>query len=85
MNVDKDLYIQFLESLVKKQTPVVSTATTRTRTRRPMHKWTDSERALLLELYSKGNTVAEIVQITGLRRSQVDNQLYTLLRRNEAK
>ena len=82
--IDKDLYIQFLESLVKNQakTPVVLRSV-KTRSNKPHHKWSDAERERLLRLHSEGLKPSEIARIMGLRRQQVENQIYSLLRRGQ--
>jgi DNA-binding NarL/FixJ family response regulator len=81
--IDKDLYIQFLEQLVKNSaTPVVLKSVGK-RTRKPVHKWTDLDRERLMRLHSEGIKVTEIARLMGLRRQQVDNQIYTILRRNQ--
>jgi DNA-binding NarL/FixJ family response regulator len=81
--IDKDLYIQFLEQLVKGNSSPVVLKSVGKRTRRPIHKWSASDRERLMRLHNDGLKVKEIANIMGLRRQQVDNQLYTILRRNQ--
>jgi DNA-binding CsgD family transcriptional regulator len=81
--IDKDLYIQFLEQLVKNSFSPVVLKSVKTRNRKPSHKWSAADKERLLRLHSEGIKVAEIARIMGLRRQQVDNQIYSLMRRNK--
>jgi DNA-binding CsgD family transcriptional regulator len=80
--IDKDLYIQFLESLIKTKQQPTKLTSVKIRTRKPRYIWTDEERERLLMLHSQGIKTREIARIMGLRSSQVENQIYSLLRRN---
>jgi DNA-binding NarL/FixJ family response regulator len=80
--IDKDLYIQFLESLVKNKQQPVKLTSVKIRTKKPRYIWTDQERERLLRLHSEGIKTREIARLMGLRSSQVENQIYSLLRRN---
>ena len=80
--IDKDLYIQFLESLVKNIEQPVKLTAVRKRKNKPAYRWNDQSRQRLLKLHAEGIKSSEIARIMGLRTSQVDNQIYSLLRRN---
>jgi DNA-binding NarL/FixJ family response regulator len=82
--IDKDLYIQFLESLVKNNHQTVKLTSVKSRKNKPRYVWTDEDRERLLRLHSEGIKTAEIARIMGLRTSQVENQIYSLLSRNGA-
>ena len=81
--IDKDLYIQFLESLVNNNQQPVRLTAVRNRKNKPAYRWNDQSRQRLLNLHSEGIKSSEIARIMGLRTSQVDNQIYSLLRRKE--
>ena len=79
--IDKDLYIQFLENLVKNNEHPVKLTAVRNRKNKPAYRWNEQSRQRLLNLHSEGIKSSEIARIMGLRTSQVDNQIYSLLRR----
>ena len=79
--IDKDLYIQFLESLVKNNQQPVRLTSVGKRKNKPAYRWNEQSRQRLLNLHSEGIKSSEIARIMGLRTSQVDNQIYSLLRR----
>ena len=81
--IDKDLYIQFLESLVKNNEQPVRLTSVRNRKNKPAYRWNEQSRQRLLNPHSEGIKSSEIARIMGLRTSQVDNQIYSLLRRKE--
>jgi DNA-binding CsgD family transcriptional regulator len=79
--IDRDLYIQFLEGLIKNSHQPVKLASVKNRKNKPRYTWTDEDRERLLRLHSEGIKSAEIARIMGLRTSQVENQIYSLLGR----
>ena len=81
--INKDLYIQFLESLVNNNQQPARLTAVRNRKNKPAYRWNEQSRQRLLNLHSEGIKSSEIARIMGLRTSQVDNQIYSLLRRKE--
>lgn len=82
--IDKDLYIAFLESTIKKQTQLPKDELrTHRRTRRKQHKWSTAQKLELMNLHNSGWTASQIAQKMGLRTTQVYNMIYCLVARNQ--
>lgn len=79
--MDKDLYIEFLEETLKRarsnKTPEYRTKPAK-KISKPMHRWTDDEKLQMMIWRGEGMKVSEIARRLGLRRSQVDNMIYSL-------
>lgn len=80
--IDKDLYISFLESMVKKQQQPPKDELKQRRTRNKAHHWTTTEKMRVMQLHEMGLTPSEIAPQLGLRTNQVANMIYSILRRN---
>jgi len=80
--IDKDLYISFLESMVKKQNQPIQDELRSRRKRSKAHHWTESEKIRVMQLHEMGLTPSEIAPKMGLRTNQVANMIYSILRRN---
>ena len=82
--IDKDLYIAFLESIVKKQTQQPKDdLISRRRTRRKQHNWTTAQKLELMNLHNSGWTASQIAAKMGLRTTQVYNMIYSIAARNK--
>jgi len=82
--IDKDLYIAFLESIVKKQAQQPKDdLMIRRRTRRKQHKWTTAQKLELMHLHNAGWSSSQIAAKMGLRTTQVYNMIYCLAARNK--
>jgi DNA-binding NarL/FixJ family response regulator len=81
--IDKDLYIQFLESMVKKQNPKPKDELAPRRVRNKAHHWTTAEKIKVMQLHEAGYTPSQIAPQLGLRTNQVANMIYSILRRNK--
>ena len=80
--IDKDLYISFLESLVKKQNQPPKDELKQRRSRNKSHHWTTAEKLRVMQLHEMGLTPSQIAPQLGLRTNQVANMIYSILRRN---
>lgn len=81
--IDKDLYIAFLESIVKKQVQQPKDdLSNRRRIRNKSHHWSQAEKLKVMELHGAGWTPSQIASSMGLRTNQVANMIYSILRRN---
>ena len=90
MNVEKEL---LLALLIEKYTQAKITKTTenivkikqprKRRARTKAHRWTNEQKAFLLQQRAKGHEMHKIAAAMGLRTKQVENMHYSLTSRKE--
>ena len=84
--MDKDLYIEFLETQLKKQRQEIVQQDGVTRPRKKRHKkhlWTAAEKLRLLQLHESGYEVSQIANMMNHRPNQVTNMIYSIKNREQ--
>lgn len=79
--MNKDLYIEFLESLVeetrKKKEPV-HMVLGKKRRQKTIHNWSEEDKRLLMEFHNSGFSNKSIAEAMDLRVKQVENMIYAI-------